>query len=223
MERQVSPNFDERPDGTTIDMLVLHYTGMQTAKAAVERLCDAEARVSAHYLIHEDGRVLQMVEENSRAWHAGAAWWRGNSDINGRSIGIELVNPGHEFGLRSFPEKQMKALVELALDILHRYSIPARNVVGHSDVAPRRKYDPGEMFDWLGLSRLGIGIWPEGAAPHEMEVKKATILLKTFGYETIDMDKTLQAFQRHYRPSKIDGELDPETAGLLDRLSASVG
>ena len=160
MKTSESPNFDARPPGARIDMLVLHYTGMVSAEAAIERLCDPAAKVSAHYLIDEDGAVRRLVDENHRAWHAGEASWRGKSDINARSLGIELVNPGHEFGYRPFPEAQMAALEALAQDILARHTIEARNVVGHSDVAPRRKTDPGELFDWRRLAEAGIGLWP---------------------------------------------------------------
>ncbi len=151
-----SPSFDTRPEGTRIDMLVLHYTGMDSAEAALARLLDPGVEVSAHYLIDEDGHVVRLVEECWRAWHAGVASWRGSADINARSIGIELVNPGHEFGYRPFPKAQMAALIELAGDILARFpEIPARNVVAHSDVAPTRKMDPGELFDWRLVARRG--------------------------------------------------------------------
>ena len=143
-----SPNYDARPEGIEIDMLVLHYTGMKTGEAALERLCDSAAKVSAHYLIHENGDVVQMVEEANRAWHAGVASWRGEADVNARSIGIELVNPGHEFGYREFPDAQLTALEGLCFDIFSRHAILARNVVGHSDIAPTRKQDPGELFPW---------------------------------------------------------------------------
>ena len=138
-------------------MLVLHYTGMRSAAEALARLTDPEAKVSAHYLIDEDGTVVRLVDEEMRAWHAGVSFWRGATDINARSIGIELVNPGHEFGYRPFPRAQMAALIDLALDIVARWPIPARNVVGHSDVAPRRKMDPGELFDWPRLAAPASG------------------------------------------------------------------
>jgi len=141
VEHRMSPNHDERPVGAVIDMLVLHYTGMESAEAAIDRLCDPQAKVSAHYVILEDGRTVQLVSEERRAWHAGVSFWRGNTDINARSIGIEMVNPGHEFGPKPFPEKQMSALEILVLDILQRHPLPGRNVVAHSDVAPRRKVD----------------------------------------------------------------------------------
>src|SRR5262249_30688388 len=153
-----------RREGVCIDMLVLHYTGMATREDALARLTDPAAEVSAHYVIDEDGAAYQLVDEASRAWHAGVSFWRGEGDVNGRSIGIELVNPGHEFGYRDFPKPQMESLTVLARDILARHSIPPINVVGHSDVAPTRKMDPGEKFDWRGLAQVGVGVWPRRPA-----------------------------------------------------------
>ena len=141
-----SPNFNSR-DGQAVDMLVLHYTGMKSGTSALDRMCEAAAEVSAHYMVEEDGRIFQMVDENMRAWHAGRSYWRGHSNINQRSIGIEIANPGHRFGYRPFPEAQMQSVTLLCQDILTRHAIPARNVVGHSDIAPTRKKDPGELFD----------------------------------------------------------------------------
>ena len=214
MIERPSPNFDRRPADVPVDMLVLHYTGMETAGIAVSRLCDPEAKVSAHYVIDEDGAVQRLVSEDRRAWHAGVAFWRGETDINGRSIGIELVNPGHEFGYRPFPEAQMAALETLARDILARHPIPARNVVGHSDVAPRRKIDPGALFDWPRLADAGIGLWPEDGG----EGGDVVAMLAEFGYETVDLEKTVEAFQRRFRPSRIDGVADAGTVGRLRAL-----
>jgi N-acetylmuramoyl-L-alanine amidase len=222
MKHQPTCNFDERTS-TPIDMLVLHYTGMETSQGAIERLCDPAAKVSAHYVIDEEGALTQLVAEDCRAWHAGEAFWSGHHDINDRSIGIELVNPGHEFGLSAFPEIQMRGLEKLALSIINRYQIPARNVVGHSDVAPRRKQDPGELFDWFRLSKAGVGIWPEDALPLDLNQQEGTDLLASYGYETVDFSKTVEAFQRHFRPISVTGFLDRETAGLLDHLIAVVG
>lgn len=216
-------NFDERPPASAIDMLVFHYTGMQSCQDAMDRLCDPLARVSAHYVIDEHGGLFQLVDEDCRAWHAGVACWRGDSDINDRSIGIELANPGHKFGLKAFPEAQMQTLEGLSSEIIGRHEIPARNVVGHSDVAPRRKEDPGELFDWFRLSKGGIGLWPLEAMDIEIDPQQATAMLADYGYETVDLSKTVQAFQRHYRPATIDGVLDQQTAALLDRLRAAVG
>ena len=218
MKRRPSPNYDERPPGTPIDMLVIHYTGMENAEAAIERLCDPDAEVSAHYMIDEDGSIIQLVEEDYRAWHAGEGYWRGHRDINARSIGIELVNTGHQFGYRPFAESQMRRLETMALDIVRRHQIPARNVVGHSDVAPRRKEDPGELFDWFRIFDFGVGVWPERASDCEIDDDEATHLLQAFGYETVDLAATLKAFQCHFRPANINGKLDEETAGLLKCL-----
>ncbi len=213
---RASPNHDPRPENVPVDMLIFHYTGMENGTAAFDRLCDPASKVSAHYLIEENGTIRQMVEENRRAWHAGVASWRGETDINGRSIGIELVNPGHEFGYRPFPAPQMTALEELAGEILQRWPIPARNVVGHSDVAPVRKQDPGELFNWCALAAKGIGIWPDGtlqATPND-----AASLLSRYGYDISDLPAAITAFQRHFRPERITGEPDTETAGLLAAL-----
>jgi N-acetylmuramoyl-L-alanine amidase len=220
-----SPNFNDRPAGADIDILVLHYTGMRTAEEAIDRLCDPAAKVSAHYVIDEDGTVWRLVAEERRAWHAGVSSWQGTSDVNGASIGIELVNPGHEWGYRDFPEAQMAALEALARGILARHPIPGDRVVGHSDVAPTRKQDPGERFDWRRLARAGIGLWPEsGTAPAPQTVAEAQGALIEIGYGiarsgTLD-DETraaLTAFQRHFRPARCDGALDPETA---ERIAA---
>ena len=218
--RYESPNHDARPDGAAIDMVVLHYSGMETADAALARLCDPAAKVSAHYLIDEDGAVRRLVAEERRAWHAGVAWWRGVRDVNGRSLGIELVNPGHEFGYRPFAEAQMAALEDLARGILARHPIEARNVVGHSDVAPRRKMDPGELFDWPRLAAAGIGLWPDSAPPDEADADEVKAMLADFGYETGDLGMTVTAFQRHFRPGRVDGRVDGDTAGRLRGLLA---
>jgi len=200
-------------------MLVLHYTGMQSCEEALSRLCDGETKVSAHYLIDEDGTSYQLVEEARRAWHAGIASWCGISDVNGHSIGIELVNPGHEFGYRNFPEPQMQTLLALCTDILDRHAIAPRNVVGHSDVAPLRKQDPGELFDWQRLADAGIGSWPGQTAPAQLDEATVADLLHDIGYDVSDLQATLMAFQRHYRPAQLDGIADPYTVCLLKCLS----
>ncbi len=213
-----SPNHDARPDSCAIDILLLHYTGMPSADDALARLCDPAAKVSAHYMIEEEGRVLRLVPEHRRAWHAGVACWNGASDINARSIGIELVNPGHEFGYRPFPEAQMTALIELGIVLTARHAIPRRRVLGHSDVAPLRKDDPGELFDWQRLATAGLGLWTHGPAESsEMTEQKAKRLLGAIGYGYLDEDfaAVLRAFQRHFRPAAVTGELDQETAGVL--------
>ncbi len=157
-----SPNFDARDQ--SIDMLVLHYTGMKTADEALARLCDPDAKVSAHYTIGRDGRVYAHVPEEMRAWHAGVSYWAGTRNVNARSIGIEIVNPGHEFGYVPFADAQIAALIDLADGIFARHKIPPARVVGHSDVAPARKEDPGELFPWKPLAEFGIGVWPESEA-----------------------------------------------------------
>jgi N-acetylmuramoyl-L-alanine amidase len=216
-----SPNFDARPESQAVDILLIHYTGMIGATAALARLCDVTAKVSAHYCIDEDGTLYRLVPEAKRAWHAGVATWSGDSDINARSIGIELVNPGHEFGYRAFPEAQMAALIELAGGILARHPIPAQRVLGHADVAPLRKEDPGELFDWPRLAAAGIGLWPGAAAPlgppEEAETRRQ---LTAFGYGYPDGDPAavVRAFQRHFRPEAVTGEVDAETAGRLKAL-----
>ncbi len=216
-----SPNQDARPNGQAVDMLVLHYTGMDSAEAALERLCDPEAKVSAHYCIDEDGRIYALVPEDARAWHAGAAQWQGASDINARSIGIELVNPGHEFGYRLFPQAQMAALKTLAVDILARHPIPAARVLGHSDVAPLRKQDPGELFDWRGLAAAGVGIWPEDGSAAVLESAVAKALERIgYGYTGENLAAVIEAFQRHFRPNAVTGAAD---AGTRRRLAAVLG
>ncbi len=207
-----SPNHDSRR-GRRVDTLVLHYTGMRSAAAAWRRLADPRSRVSAHYLITEDGAVLAMVPETRRAWHAGVAAWRGATDINARSIGIELVNPGHAFGYRRFPEPQMAALIKLARAIVSRHRIAARDVVGHADVAPRRKRDPGELFDWRRLAGAGIGRWPRPPWPEASTDVAAD--LAAIGYDVTDARAALIAFQRRFRPQRVDGVADPDTRRRL--------
>ncbi len=210
-----SPNQDER--GVPIDMLVFHYTGMRSAEAALDRLCDPAAKVSSHYLITEEGVVHALVPEEKRAWHAGLSFWAGTRNVNGCSIGIELVNPGHEFGYRAFPDAQIAALKNLSLGILARHAIPASRVLGHSDVAPARKDDPGELFPWEALAADGIGIWPgegRGFSPASQLVE--------FGYDPqVPLEKTITAFQRHFRASHLTGQWDEECGALLAGLLGS--
>lgn len=213
-----SPNFDLRAAEAPVDMLVLHYTGMETAEDAMARLCDPKTGVSAHYVVDEHGDVTRLVPEDKRAWHAGEARWRGEADVNGRSVGVELVNPGHEFGYRDFTDAQMAALEALAAEILARHPIPARNVVGHSDVAPVRKTDPGERFDWARLAAHGIGLWPGDAASLEADAEDVLGWLADYGYDTADGTAAITAFQRHFRPDRVDGLADPETAGRVRAL-----
>ncbi|MDE3015563.1 MAG: N-acetylmuramoyl-L-alanine amidase [Pseudomonadota bacterium] len=216
-----SPNFDSR-DGQPVDMLVLHYTGMASAREALERLCDPAAGVSAHYLVEEDGAVHALVPESERAWHAGVSHWRGNSNINQRSIGIEIANPGHDCGYRRFPKPQMEAVARLSKAILARHTIPARNVVAHSDIAPTRKKDPGELFDWEWLAERGIGLWPaaSGQRPAVSESKEES--LAAYGYDITALPAATAAFQRHFRPKTLTGEWDEECEGLLASLLSMV-
>lgn len=218
-----SPNHDARPPGRSIDILLLHYTGMRDAEAALDRLCDGQAKVSAHYLVDEDGEAYLLVPESRRAWHAGVAGWAGARDINARSIGIELVNPGHEWGYRPFPPAQMQALAALAQSILQRHPIPAWRVLAHADVAPARRQDPGELFDWAWLAQRGVGLWPGEqpelrGRPGEMAALQAR--LKRYGYGQDDATPPVLArgFQRHFRPSLIDGEADAECLAIVDAL-----
>ena len=222
-----SPNHDARPPGTAIDMLVLHYTGMQTAEEALARLCDPDARVSAHYTIDRDGTVYRHVPEEHRAWHAGASFWAGRPAVNDFSIGIELVNPGHEFGYVPYTDDQIGALIPLCADVLARNLIPARNVVGHSDVAPARKTDPGELFPWQRLAEAGVGVWPSAmfAKAPIGNVDDLSRALSRFGYGVppqvdVPLDAVVAAFQRHFRPSCISGVADAECAAILDALLA---
>jgi N-acetylmuramoyl-L-alanine amidase len=225
-----SPNHDQRPGDGVIDMLILHYTGMRTAAEALDRLCSPAAKVSAHYVVDEDGTLRRLVPETRRAWHAGVSFWAGRRDINGASIGIEIVNPGHEFGYRPFSEPQMAALEALAQDILRRHPIPARFVLGHSDVAPQRKTDPGELFDWARLARLGIGLWPDIAATVAAPegIAETQRRLAAIGYETPQsgvLDDATRAvntaFQRHFRPARCDGEADGETRARIAAVAAA--
>jgi N-acetylmuramoyl-L-alanine amidase len=227
-----SPNHDSRPAGAPIDMIVLHYTGMKTAEAALARLRDPAARVSSHYLVEEDGRTWRLVPEGARAWHAGVSYWRGVSALNDRSIGIEIVNPGHEHGYRDFPVLQLAAVCDVCLDILSRHPVPARNVVAHSDIAPDRKEDPGERFDWEGLAREGVGLWPFGIADagtggpvrDAASLRDVRAALADTGYRVAPegpldpaLSSVLRAFQRHWRPEAVTGQAD---TGTLLRLLA---
>ncbi|HZV85141.1 MAG TPA: N-acetylmuramoyl-L-alanine amidase [Brevundimonas sp.] len=216
-------------------MLVLHYTGMRTADAAVERLCDPTARVSAHYVIAEDGSILRLVPEERRAWHAGQGAWQGETDCNAASIGIEIVNPGHEFGYRDYPEAQIDAVISLISDIRTRWTIPDVRIIGHSDLAAERKQDPGERFPWKRLASVGHGLWFE-PAPERIEALGPPLAVGDEGLGVIVLRAglhrlgyalqpggtydeatrlTVQAFQRHWRPASVDGVADGETRATL--------
>ena len=212
-----SPNFDIRRH--PVSMLVLHYTGMQSAAEALDRLTDAQAKVSAHWVVAEDGQIISLVDESSRAWHAGKAWWRGITDVNSASIGIEIVNPGHEFGYRPFPAEQMAAVEELVAAAVARFGIDPSNVVGHSDVAPARKHDPGELFDWPRLARAGLAVAvPAGGFDPNWTEAGTFAALQRSGYDGTEPRAAVSAFQRRFRPANIDGSIDAETRAILRGL-----
>jgi len=224
-----SPNFDART--APPDMIVLHYTGMPTGEAALERMRDPEAKVSAHYMVEEDGRIFSLVPDERRAWHAGKSFWKGATDINAVSVGIEIVNPGHEFGYRKFPEAQIEAVIDLIADVRSRWTIPDSRILGHSDVAPDRKEDPGELFPWKRLAEAGHGLWVEsgaapGAALAEGEEGLGVLALQAglsrLGYDCpptgrFDANTTVvvRAFQRHWLQTRFDGICDGETRARL--------
>jgi len=210
-----SPNFDERT--LPISMIVLHYTGMQDAASAIDRLCDPAAKVSAHYVVDEDGTVHRLIAEEHRAWHAGASHWRGITDVNSASVGIEIVNPGHEWGYRAFPDAQIEALIPLVAAIKDRYGVTRGNIVGHSDIAPVRKRDPGELFPWHRLARLRLALpRPTQNLLDPMWTQAGFLLaLERFGYDVTDPMAAIMAFQRRFRPELIDGEIDAECRMIL--------
>lgn len=216
-----SPNVDTRPEGAAIDTLILHYTGMTSGRAAIERLRDPQAVVSSHYVVEEDGQIFRLVPEEMRARHAGVSHWRGREVLNDVSIGIEIVNPGHEWGYRPFPAMQMAAVADLCLEILGRHSIPVCNVIGHSDVSPDRKQDPGELFDWQGLAANGIGLWPKVDGPAEGD---ARALLGRIGYRTdLELPVLVTAFQRHWRPEQVNGVADAGTLARMQGVLTAIG
>ncbi|MBO6902439.1 MAG: N-acetylmuramoyl-L-alanine amidase [Rhizobiaceae bacterium] len=238
-EVRVSPNFGERRGNARIDTVVLHYTGMASGAAAQAWLCNPESQVSSHYIVHEDGRVVQMVREADRAWHAGKSFWAGVTDINSCSVGIEIVNRGHDFGYEDFPDVQVESVISLCRDIVTRHNIPAPRVLAHSDVAPGRKIDPGERFPWGRLADADVGHWvrpvPADEAPGFCEgdsgeaVKSLQTQLFRYGYG-VETDGTfgertrivVEAFQRHFRPERVDGVADRSTVETLSRLLAAL-
>lgn len=219
-----TPNFDER--GRAIDMIVLHYTGMKSGALALARLCEAASRVSCHYLIEEDGRIFSLVAEDKRAWHAGVGAWKGETDLNARSIGIEIVNPGHECGYRPFPDVQIDALIMLLEDIVARRAVAPSMVLGHSDVAPQRKEDPGELFPWARLAHEGLAIGPyEGEGDPSIAYDEALSLLRAIGYDAPDRAHAaaLVAFQRRFCPSALAQGFNPLTKAALKWAAARMG
>jgi N-acetylmuramoyl-L-alanine amidase len=232
-----SPTHDARKDGRPPDMILLHYTGMQSAQAALDRLCSPESRVSAHYFVFEDGRIVQSVQESRRAWHAGVSCWAGDTDINSASIGIEIANPGHDFGYPDFPRRQIAAVTALCRGIMARRGIRRERVLAHSDVAPSRKQDPGEKFPWQLLADSGVGQWVKpsritdkgpafGLGSQGDDVRGLQSALADFGYglpisgvfDELTRDVVV-AFQRHFRPARIDGIADLSTLRTLHKLS----
>lgn len=215
MRERHSPNFDERK--LPVSMLVLHYTGMPDAQSAIDWLANPESKVSAHYVVTEEGEIVRMVAEEKRAWHAGRSWWRGISDVNSASIGIEIVNPGHEWGYRDFPEAQIESLIPLVHEIVTRYGISRGNIVGHSDVAPGRKLDPGELFPWARLARLRLAL--PRPTKHLMDPlwsdSAFMLALERFGYDIKEPEAAVRAFQRRFRPEIIDGIICGECRAIL--------
>jgi len=208
-----SPNHDARTAPPSL--IVLHYTGMPTGEEALLRLVDADAKVSAHYLLEEDGRIFALVPEERRAWHAGVSFWDGISNVNAASIGIEIVNPGHDWGYRPFPAVQIDSLLSLLSGITQRHAIQPYNIIGHSDVAPARKQDPGELFPWQLLAERGFGLWPESGLK---ATQPLTALLSEYGYDTTIEHAAARAFARHFAPAQLD-TLDP---AVLAPLAASL-
>ncbi|MEW4466894.1 N-acetylmuramoyl-L-alanine amidase [Parasphingorhabdus sp. JC815] len=210
-----SPNFDERKLPITI--LVMHYTGMKDAASAINWLANPDAKVSAHYVVTEDGQIVHMVKEDQRAWHAGRGYWRGIKDVNSASIGIEIVNPGHEWGYVPFPEEQMDAVTRLAHEIVKRHDITPTNVIGHSDLAPARKQDPGELFDWDRLARHGIALKKPSLRLGDPPWTDSGFMLalERFGYDITAKEDAVRAFQRRFRPENIDGVIDGECRTIL--------
>jgi N-acetylmuramoyl-L-alanine amidase len=213
-----SPNFGERT--LPISMLVLHYTGMKSGAEAIDWLANPASKVSAHYVVDEDGQVVHMVREEQRAQHAGLSHWRGVTDVNSASIGIEIVNPGHEWGYRPFPEEQMDSVTRLVAEIVRTFSIEPRNVVGHSDVAPARKEDPGELFDWVRLAKLGLAVARPKQQLTDPEWPDAAFLLalERYGYGISDGPAAVVAFQRRFRPENLNGIIDGECRAILLNL-----
>jgi N-acetylmuramoyl-L-alanine amidase len=218
-----SPNYNARvvPDGEApIRQIILHYTGMQDGQAAEDWLCNPQAGVSSHYIVHEDGRIVQMVEEMDRAWHAGVSRWRGRDDLNSSSIGIEIQNPGHEWGYRPFPDVQMRQVIRLVATLCVRHRIDRAEVIGHADIAPTRKEDPGELFDWprLAMHRVALARPPKLLADPGWGDGAFGLALERFGYDITDLAAATRAFQRRFRQTLVDGVVDGETRAVLFTL-----
>jgi N-acetylmuramoyl-L-alanine amidase len=235
-----SPNIGPRNNGLQPTILIMHYTGMASAARAIDWLSRPESHVSCHYVVDDDGRVTQMVSEAMRAWHAGVSYWHGETDINSASIGIEIQNPGHEDGYHPFSRAQMRGVRDLARDIITRHQIAPERVLAHSDIAPARKIDPGEKFDWPWLAKVGVGHWVPPVAydasnpgvtvgPHTTDTRSMAALLAQYGYnvtaaETFDnaLQTNVRAFQRHFRPGRVDGWIDQSTLTTMKNLIAAL-
>lgn len=234
-----SPNIEPRKAGYRPSMLIMHYTGLPSLARALDVLARPDCKVSCHYVVDEEGRIIQMVAEELRAWHAGVSSWAGETDINSCSIGIEIQNPGHMLGYPDFPDAQMRAVARLARDIAQRHAIAPERILAHSDVAPGRKIDPGEKFDWAWLAAEGVGRWVAPAPVGDGDgadlltadaatVQRARSLLAAYGYKVdahgpfdADLAAVLRAFQLHFRPVRTDGQLDASTLDTLSRLVAA--
>lgn len=226
-----SPNFDARDPRVPLRYVVLHYTGLRTGEEALARLCDPAAKVSAHYMVEEDGRVFALVDEAARAWHAGKSFWRGETDLNSASIGVELVNSGHEFGIRAFPSAQIDALVALLKNIVARHGLdPRHGILAHSDIAPQRKQDPGELFPWRELAEQGLGIWPDVRGPTApglpASCAEVQAMLRAIGYDCPQSGQqddptraAILAFQRRYDPQNLTGRPEPQTVAMVRALA----
>lgn len=228
IEDHPSPNHDVRRQ--PVSLLVLHYTGMESGEAALARMCDPDAKVSAHYMVWEDGRIARLVAENRRAWHAGVSTWRGLDDLNSRSVGIEMVNGGHDFrspdgSLPAYPDRQIAAVIALSREILQHQAIPPTGVVAHSDIAPTRKIDPGEHFPWQRLAAAGVGLWPEagpaGCVWSGGDASRLNAQLAAIGYDTSDVPAALRAFQRRWLPQSISGLADSATLQRLNEVATA--
>jgi N-acetylmuramoyl-L-alanine amidase len=238
----LTPNFDYRPEKARIDLLVLHYTGMKNGKEALDKMCDPVAKVSAHYMVDRDGSVVNLVSEDKRAWHAGISCWQGMSSLNDTSLGIEIVNPGHEWGYIPFTDEQMASVTVLCKEVMARHGIEARNVVGHSDIAPSRKEDPGELFDWKGLALEGIGLWPDvkkmrksdetliALGSEDIDVGRIQKMLLDYGYHIrVDgyygskTEDVVRGFKRHYVTEHLNVSWDRLADARLKRLLEMVG
>ena len=214
--RVFSPHFNERK--LPIDSIILHYTDMPSTDEVLRWFTNPHSNVSAHYLIDEEGQIYHLIEEDKRAWHAGESYWQGCTDLNSCSIGIELSNPGHSYGYRPFPEAQIEGLLKLSKEIQIRWGIPRSHILGHSDIAPRRKQDPGHLFPWERLAIEGLGLWPSPSSRKFLQKFPLDDALHKIGYEILSLSHALTAFQRHFQPHKWDGEADEQTYALIDGL-----